>query len=74
MDFEKIIPVELMQALVAECGGVQTQAINVTRPRWADMIMNYPDTSVDVITLYNGIGNGLYEMLLKNKAWEHMCF
>jgi len=74
MDFEKIIPIELMQrVIVAGSGGVQAKTITATRPKWDDMIKNYPDTSVDVITLYDDIGNGLSEMLKKNSAWENTC-
>ncbi|MBF4516159.1 hypothetical protein IRZ71_07395 [Flavobacterium sp. ANB] len=75
MDYEKMIPIELMQrAFIAQSGGIQTRAISVTRPSWDNMIKNYPDTSVDVIKLYNDIGNGLID--LYNKApedWENTC-
>ncbi|SEO85532.1 Type VI secretion system (T6SS), amidase effector protein 4 [Flavobacterium sp. CF108] len=74
MDFEKIKPIELMQrAILAQSGGFQARAVSATRPKWDDMINNYPNSSVDVITLYNEIGNGLYEMLQKNSAWENTC-
>lgn len=43
MDFEKIIPIELMQCIiVAECGGVQTKEITVARPSWSDVYNGYP--------------------------------
>lgn len=75
MDFEKIIPIELMQrAIIAQSGGVQSRAISPTRPKWDDMIKNYPDTSVSAVKLYNDIGNGLID--LYNKApvdWENTC-
>lgn len=77
MDFERIIPIELMQrAFVAESGGVQTTEITITRPSWDNMIKNYPNKSVDVVTLYNVIGNGLinyYNDPKTRSSWENTC-
>jgi len=76
MDFENIIQIELMQALIAVSGGVQTAPIKVTRPKWDDMLKNYPNTSVDVVTLYNDIGNGLIDYYNNPKtqsSWENTC-
>lgn len=57
MDFERIIPIELMQrAIVAESGGFQARAITPTRPKWDDMIKNYPNTSKISKDLYSDIG------------------
>jgi hypothetical protein len=49
MDFEKIIPIELMQALIAECGGVQTPPCTIKRPKWDDVFEGYPK----IVTLKN---------------------
>lgn len=77
MNFEKIIPVLLMQRVIlaeAQSGAFQARAIRVTRPKWDDMIKNYPNTSVDVITLYNEIGNGLIDLYNKSaEDWENTC-
>lgn len=74
MDFEKIIPTELMQALVAECGGIQTAPCTVKRPKWDDMIKNYPNASVSGDTLYTTIGAGLLKLKNDNpEAWENTC-
>ncbi|NRS89922.1 hypothetical protein HNQ02_002856 [Flavobacterium sp. 7E] len=63
----------MQRILLAEAGGFQARAISVTRPKWIDMIKNYPDSSVDVDTLYQDIGNGLLEMYQKNSAWANTC-
>jgi hypothetical protein len=47
MDFEKIIPIELRQALVVESGGVQTKPITVERPKWKLVYEGYPKNSTD---------------------------
>lgn len=57
MDFEKIIPIELMQrVIVAESGGVQAGGVAAIRPKWDDMIKNYPDTTKISKDLYTEIG------------------
>ncbi|MEC5396002.1 T6SS effector amidase Tae4 family protein [Bergeyella sp. RCAD1439] len=63
----------IYRSFIARCDDYQTQPIRVKRPSWADMIKNYPDTSIDVETLYIEIGNGLLDMLKKNSAWENTC-
>ncbi|MCC9020617.1 MULTISPECIES: T6SS effector amidase Tae4 family protein [Flavobacterium] len=75
MDFEKIIPIELMQRnIVASVGGVQARVVAATRPKWDDMIKNYPNTSVDTVKLYNDIGNGLIDLYKKApEDWENTC-
>lgn len=62
------------RTLIAIVEDIQTKPIKITRPKWDDMINNYPDTSVDVVKLYSDIGNRLIE--LYNKApndWENTC-
>jgi hypothetical protein len=76
MNIEKLIPLllEEQRRFIATSGGVQTTPIQIKRPSWMDMITNYPDTSVDAITLYTDIGNGLLKMYQNNSnAWENTC-
>ena len=47
MDFEKIIPLELMQALVAVSGGVQTAPITIPRPTWKLVYEGYPKNATN---------------------------
>lgn len=61
MDFEKIIPIELMQRiLLAESGGFQAKAISVTRPKWADVFSNYPKNKAGTNDMF---GPDFYKML-----------
>lgn len=71
---ENIIPLLIMQqrGFVAEGGGVSASTV-IKRPSWDDMILNYPDSSINVDTLYAKIGNGLPKMLKENQAWENSC-
>ncbi|WP_202962912.1 T6SS effector amidase Tae4 family protein [Chryseobacterium sp. P1-3] len=76
MNIEKLIPIILEQrrSFVAQSGSQTTKPVQVKRPSWADMIKNYPNTSVKTIPLYNEIGNGLTDLF--NKApddWENTC-
>lgn len=74
MDFEKIIPIELRQALIVQSGGVQTAPITIERPKWDDMIKNYPNTSIGVDLLYKTIGGGLPKLLADNPGgWQNTC-
>ncbi len=67
------ILLEQRRSIVATSGNQQTRPIQVLRPSWRDMIKNYPNSSIDVNTLYNEIGNGLLGMLRSNRAWENTC-
>lgn len=61
MDFEKIIPVELMQrSFIAESGGVQSRAIEVERPSWKDVYNSYPKNATNTDDLP---GPDFYKML-----------
>ncbi|CAA7195292.1 T6SS effector amidase Tae4 family protein [Chryseobacterium potabilaquae] len=75
MNINNFIPILLEQrrSIVATSGNQQTRPVQVLRPSWRDMIKNYPNTSVDVSTLYTEIGNGLLDMLKQNSAWENTC-
>ncbi|WP_160140256.1 T6SS effector amidase Tae4 family protein [Chryseobacterium sp. c4a] len=75
MNINNFIPILLEQrrGIVATSGNQQTRPVQVLRPSWRDMINNYPNSSVDVNTLYTDIGNGLLGMLKQNSAWENTC-
>ncbi|MEJ5103711.1 T6SS effector amidase Tae4 family protein [Chryseobacterium sp. MYb328] len=75
MDINNFIPTLLEQrrGIIATSGNQQTRPVQVLRPSWRDMIKNYPNSSVDVNTLYTDIGNGLLGMLKQNSAWENTC-
>lgn len=76
MKINNFIPTLLEQrrGIVATSGNQQTRAVQVLRPSWRDMIKNYPNSSVDVITLYNEIGNGLIGYYNKSATdWENTC-
>ncbi|OXA85892.1 T6SS effector amidase Tae4 family protein [Flavobacterium hercynium] len=48
MDFEKIIPVELMQVvLVPESNGVQFKTVTTGRPSWKDVYEGYPKNATN---------------------------
>ncbi|MCV9931985.1 type VI secretion system amidase effector protein Tae4 [Flavobacterium sp. LS1R47] len=65
MDFEKIIPIELMQAIiVAECGSVQASPITVKRPRWEDVYEGYPKNATNTDDLS---GPDFYKILFGNR-------
>ncbi|WP_326981068.1 hypothetical protein VUJ46_12350 [Chryseobacterium sp. MYb264] len=46
------ILLEQRRGIVATSGNQQTRPVQVLRPSWRDMLKNYPNTSVDVNTLY----------------------
>ncbi|ASE61053.1 hypothetical protein H3Z85_18320 [Chryseobacterium indologenes] len=58
MNFNNLIPVFLEQqrSFVATSGTRQTKPIKIKRPSWADMIKNYPGTSIKSKKLYDDIG------------------
>lgn len=62
-----------IRRFIATIGDQQTAPISIKRPKWEDMIKNYPNSSVDVVALYTEIGNGLLDMLKQNRAWENTC-
>lgn len=78
MNINKIIPflLEQQRNIIAQSGNQQTQSIKPLRPKWSDMIENYPDSSVDVVTLYTDIGNNLisyYNNPKTKSSWENTC-
>ena len=76
MRINNFMPIFLEQrrGFIATSGNKKTRPVQILRPSWRDMIKNYPDSSVDVITLYRTIGNGLIEMLQNSpKDWENTC-
>lgn len=78
MKINNFIPTLLEQrrGIVATSGNQQTKPVQVLRPSWRDMIKNYPDTSIDVVTLYNDIGNKLinhYNDPKTRSSWENTC-
>lgn len=76
MNLNNLIPILLEQrrGFVAQSGSQQTRPVQILRPSWADMIKNYPNSSIDVATLYNEIGNGLIDLYNKSaEDWENTC-
>lgn len=45
-----------LRKFIASCGNMQADPIVVKRPKWEDMIKNYPDDSISTKDLYAEIG------------------
>lgn len=63
-----------MATIIAQAGRISSPPITVNRPKWSDMIKNYPDMKFNTSTLYKEISDSLFKIYSSNtKDWENSC-